>query len=188
MVNLIRWISFNLRYLGKPPWDTKESPPELKDFIAHLPAGKALDLGCGTGTNLVTLARAGWNVCGVDFIWLAVLKARNRLKKIGIKNGVYRRDVVNIDFIDQKYDLILDIGCYHGLSKNQKERYRQNLDRLLNHKGSFLIYAYLQQESHNFGFSEEDFTTLGKLFHLKWRKDGIGRLERPSAWMQFDRD
>jgi SAM-dependent methyltransferase len=188
MAALIRWISFNLRYLGKPPWDTQTSPPELIEFISHHPVGKALDLGCGTGTNLVTLSQAGWKVCGVDFIWLAVLKARKRLMKIGIKNGVYCRDVVNIDFINQKFDLILDIGCYHGLSKIQKESYRQNLNRLLNHKGSFLIYAYLQQGLNSFGFNEEDFSTLGKQFHLIWRKDGIGRFDRPSAWMQFDKN
>lgn len=187
MAELIRWISFNLRYLGRPPWDTRTSPPELIEFIANHHFGMALDLGCGTGTNLLTLAQAGWKVCGVDFVWLAVTKARNRLKKVGINNGVFCQDVVNIDFINQKFDLILDIGCYHGLSKNQKERYRQNLDRLLNHKGSFLIYAYLQQGLNNFGFCEEDFSTLGRLFHLKWCKNGLGRFDQPSAWMQFDR-
>jgi SAM-dependent methyltransferase len=188
MAELNRWISFNLQYLGKPPWDTQASPPELIEFIDLHPAGKALDLGCGTGTNLATLAQAGWEVCGVDFIWLAVLKARNRLKKVGINKGVYCRDVINIDFINQKFDLILDIGCYHGLSKMQKESYRQKLYRLLNYKGSFLIYAYLQQGSNNFGFNEEDFSTFSKLFQLKWRKDGIGRFDRPSSWMQFDRN
>ena len=188
MAELMRWISFNIRYLGKPPWDTQISPPELIEFIVHHRAGWVLDLGCGTGTNLVTLARSGWKVCGVDYIWLAVLKARIRLKKVGINNGVFCRDVVNIDSIHQKFDLILDIGCYHGLSEKQKENYRQNLDRLLNHKGSFLLYAYLQQGSNYFGFNNIDFSTLGKLFHLKWRKDGIGRFDRPSAWMQYDRN
>ncbi len=187
MAEFNRWISFNLRYLGKPSWDTQTSPPELIEFIAQHRVGRALDLGCGTGTNLVTLAKVGWEVCGVDFIWLAVLKAKNRLKKVGIINGVYCRDVVNIGFINQKFDLILDIGCYHGLSKYQKESYRQNLDRLLNHKGSFLIYAYLQQGSNNFGFNHEDSSALSELFHLEWRKDGNGRFDRPSTWMQFDR-
>ena len=84
MAEFNRWISFSLRYLGKPPWDTQTSPPELIEFIAQHRVGRALDLGCGTGTNLVTLAQAGWEVCGVDFIWLAVLKAKNRLKKVGV--------------------------------------------------------------------------------------------------------
>ena len=187
MNDLYRWISFNLRYLGKPPWDTYASPPELLDFIALHPAGKALDLGCGTGTNLLTLAKTGWEVCGVDYIWLAALQARTRLKKVGIKAKVFCRDVVNIDFLVQKFDLILDIGCFHGLSTTQKNRYRQNLNRLLNNGGSFLIYAYLQNGSNKFGFNEIDFLEFCLQFHFNWRKDGIGRLERPSAWMLFDK-
>lgn len=183
---LLRWISFNLRYLGKPPWDTHTSPPELLEFVAHNSAGKALDLGCGTGTNLLTLAQIGWKVSGVDYIWLAVYKARMRLKKDGIEAKVYCRDVLNIDFLEQKFDLILDIGCFQGLSKNQKERYRQNLNRLLNTNGSFLIYAYLQHGTNNFGLNEDDFKNFYLQFHLNWRKDDIGRLNRPSAWMQFE--
>jgi SAM-dependent methyltransferase len=187
MTDLYRWISFNLRYLGKPSWDTQTSPLELLEFIAHHAVGKALDLGCGTGTNLLTLAKTGWEVCGVDYIWLAVLQARTRLKKVGIEAKVFCRDVLNIDFLKKKYDLILDIGCFHGLSKNQKDCYRQNLNRLLNTDGSFLIYAYLQNGPSNFGFSEIDFSVFCSQFHFNWRKDGIGRLERPSMWMQFDK-
>jgi len=187
MTDLLRWISFNLRYLGKPPWDTHTSPPELLEFITHHPAGKALDLGCGAVTNLLTLAKTGWEVCGVDYIWLAVLQARTRLKKVGIEAKVFCCDVVNIGFLEQKFDLILDIGCFHGLSKNQKDRYRQNLDRLLNTNGSFLICAYLQNGSNNFGFNEIDFSEFCLQFRFNWRKDGIGQLERPSAWMQFDK-
>ncbi len=51
---LPRWLQFNLRYLGNPPWDTGVSPPELLAIIAEKQPGRALDLGCGTGTNLLT--------------------------------------------------------------------------------------------------------------------------------------
>jgi cyclopropane fatty-acyl-phospholipid synthase-like methyltransferase len=187
MKDLLRRISFILRYLGKPPWDTHISPPELLEFMTHHPPGKALDLGCGTGTNMLTLAQAGWEVCGIDYIWSAVLQARTRLKKVGIEAKVFCCDAVDIDFLEQKFDLILDIGCFHGLSINQKDKYLQNLNRLINSNGSFLIYAYLQNGSSNFGFNEIDFSEFCLQFHLNWRRDGIGRLKRPSAWMQFDK-
>jgi cyclopropane fatty-acyl-phospholipid synthase-like methyltransferase len=62
-----RWFNFNRWYFGRPPWDTGVSPPEL---LAHLDVhapGRALDIGCGTGTNAITMAQHGWQVTGMDF-------------------------------------------------------------------------------------------------------------------------
>ena len=65
---MFRRIYFNLLYLfTRPPWDTGVSPPELYDFIENHEPGRAIDIGCGTGTNVITLAQAGWQVTGVDF-------------------------------------------------------------------------------------------------------------------------
>ncbi len=77
MAGSFHWISFNFCYLGKPAWDTRTSPPELLEFINHHVAGKALDLGCGTGTDMPTLVQSGWEVCGMDDIWLAVYNLIN---------------------------------------------------------------------------------------------------------------
>src|SRR5689334_21905005 len=52
---MLRRLSFNLWYFRNPPWDSGISPPELLEFIQTHPAGKAIDLGCGTGTNVITL-------------------------------------------------------------------------------------------------------------------------------------
>ena len=73
---------FNLKYLGKPRWDTGISPPELLDFLKDTSPGRALDLGCGTGTNLLTLANTGWEVTGVDLAGLSVIKALEETSEV----------------------------------------------------------------------------------------------------------
>jgi len=65
---LIHWLRYVALYHQSPRWDKGVSPPELMAFIDQHQPGNALDMGCGTGTNLVTLARYGWEVVGIDFI------------------------------------------------------------------------------------------------------------------------
>jgi 2-polyprenyl-3-methyl-5-hydroxy-6-metoxy-1,4-benzoquinol methylase len=44
-------------------------------FIAETAPGKALDLGCGIGTNAITLAQYGWQATGIDFALKAIRTA-----------------------------------------------------------------------------------------------------------------
>jgi methylase of polypeptide subunit release factors len=80
---MLQKLWFNLAYYQKPVWDTGVSPQELLDFIASQVPGNALDLGCGTGTNVVTLAQSRWQVTGVDFAPRAIRIAKKRLNVLG---------------------------------------------------------------------------------------------------------
>jgi methylase of polypeptide subunit release factors len=71
-------------YRRGAPW---EGPPrqELAELVTSgtltpqaLPPGRAIDLGCGSGTNAIFLAEHGFDVTGVDFSAVALAKARKR--------------------------------------------------------------------------------------------------------------
>jgi 2-polyprenyl-3-methyl-5-hydroxy-6-metoxy-1,4-benzoquinol methylase len=86
-------VIFNLWYFKKPPWDTGVSPPELIGFIATHPPGRALDLGCGTGTNVITLAQHGWQVTGVDFARKAIVMGKRKVRQAGVNADLRVGDV-----------------------------------------------------------------------------------------------
>lgn len=182
-----RWFVYNLWYLGKPPWDTGIAPPELREFIASHPPGRALDLGCGTGRNLLELAQSGWQVTGVDFAVKAVRQARKRLRKAGLPGEVILGSVTDLRPVTGKFDLVLDIGCYHSLSSEDQAEYRRNVTERISSEGFFLMYAHLKDNDNQPGtsISEEGIQRLSQGFIIVKREDSHDRWERRATWITF---
>ncbi len=84
-MNWFKWLHFVGLYYRQPRWDTGISPPELIAFLESHPASRALDLGCGTGTNAITMAGYGWQVTGVDFVGRAIRAGRRKAKAAASK-------------------------------------------------------------------------------------------------------
>jgi SAM-dependent methyltransferase len=145
IIIIMRNWSFDLRYLlGQPPWDTKVTPPGVVELIEGevLPPGRALDLGCGTGTNCIYLARHGWEVVGVDFSILAIRRARRKARRAGVDCQFYRDDVTDLAFLADPFDLALDIGCLHSLPPERWKGYAAEVARLVQPGGLYLLYAF----------------------------------------------
>ncbi len=128
-MNFLRRLHFNFWYFRRPPWDSGISPPELLDFISKHPAGRAIDLGCGTGTNVITLVQTGWQVVGIDFAPRAIQIAKQKIKSANIQADLRVGDVTKLNGIDGSFDLALDMGCFHGIE--QKLNYLTQLNRVL---------------------------------------------------------
>ena len=183
-----KWLLYNLWYYQNPPWDSGISPPELLDFIRSQPPGRALDLGCGSGTNAITLAKHGWQVIGVDFAWRAIRKARQKARQAGITGASFRMaDITRLPGISGSFDLILYIGCYHSLSEAERQAYRGNLKRLLALGGTFLLYGFLKDPARDRpGISEEDIQEFSKIMALTSRQDGSDQAGGgKSTWLNF---
>jgi ubiquinone/menaquinone biosynthesis C-methylase UbiE len=188
MTSLLRRIYFTLFYLSSPPWDTGVSPPELQEYLRTHPPGRAIDLGCGTGTNVLTLAQAGWQVTGVDFIPRAIRIARRKVRRAGLQVDLHLADVTDLGGMDSPFDLALDIGCYHSLG-SRKDRYLSELVRILAPGGHWLLYSFLNPEKlqDGNGLGETDLSAIQDSLTLLWRQDGLERGMRPSAWFLFQK-
>ncbi|MBO9313250.1 MAG: methyltransferase domain-containing protein [Chloroflexus sp.] len=135
------------RYLsGEIPWDHSEPPPEIISLSNELPPGRAIDLGCGTGRACIWLARAGWQVDGIDFVPEAIAIARERVAAAGVADKVrlFVADATRLDFLTEPYDLAIDVGCGHGFSEPELNAYLDEVRRLLKPGGLFAFFAHLR--------------------------------------------
>ena len=128
-LNMLQRLLYRLRYLSRPPWDTGIPAPELLRALAELPPGRALDLGCGTGTNVRCLAEHGWQATGIDFVPRAIRQARRKLG--GLSATLLVADVTCLAELPLPgpYDLALDMGCFHGLAPAARTHYTAGLRR-----------------------------------------------------------
>jgi cyclopropane fatty-acyl-phospholipid synthase-like methyltransferase len=139
---LLRQIYFSLRYLGRPPWDTGIPPPEVGEFADEHTPGSALDLGCGTGATSVYLAERGWKVTGVDFVPLAIWKARRRSRHLRQPPRFRVGRIPELEGLSGPFDLVVDVGCFHSLPGQDRQRYVDRVRALLRSGGTMLLFAF----------------------------------------------
>ena len=190
MQNIIRRLTFEHWYwIGQTPWDTGISPPELLEFIEIHKPGRAIDIGCGTGTNVVTLSRAGWKVTGIDFASRAIRKAKRKVAEAGVNAELYVRDATFLHDITGTFDLAFDLGCFHGIFPERRSLYVDQLDRILALGGFWLLYAFLTADADHAqpGLDEAGIRALTSRFNLVSRRDGFDSRGRNSAWFLFQK-
>ena len=148
-----------------------------------------MDIGCGTGTNVITLAKAGWQVTGVDFAPRAIKLARQKIKSQNIQAELSVNDATNLRGINGVFDLVLDIGCFHSIPKDGQIKYLAQLDQILAPNGFWLMYGFLNPGTLPSapGLAEADISLISSQLTLVSRRDGFDKRERPSAWFLFQK-
>lgn len=134
---------------GCTPWDTNITPPEVQTFWHSgllLPKGTALDMGCGTGTNVAYLARLGLNVIGLELSVVALTRARARLRSIppavAARAFLVQSDVSRLPLRGVEASYILDIGCLHTLPRSRRKAYACDVMQILVPGGYYHLYAH----------------------------------------------
>jgi SAM-dependent methyltransferase len=188
---------WNLQYiLGRPRWDTGVTPPEVVELVegGAIPPGRAIDIGCGTGTNAVYLARHGFDVVGTDIAWLAIRKARRRAREAGLAVAFHRVEATKLGTPDgpplgEPFDLALDIGCLHTLLSAERVAYAAMLRRLVRPGGHYLLYAWGPRKmfGREVGLSpDETHALLAGDFESRWVRAGE-EAGSPSYWYHYER-
>lgn len=148
---------FTQRYLeGHMPWDSGITPPEVMAFLGANPTpGSALDLGCGTGTNAITLALHGWQVIGIDFvaqaIAMATAKAHEREEAIASAGGSIRLLLADVTRIVEPltpglFTYILDLGCLNSIPEGDRPALAALVAAQATPGALFMLFAHLPRD------------------------------------------
>jgi SAM-dependent methyltransferase len=134
---------------GTPPWESGYPSGELVRVLDEglVRPGPTLELGCGTGTDAVYLARRGFEVTAVDASPTAIERARTRSEMAGATLRFVLDDALRFAKSSETYNFIYDAGFYHFIRRVDLTGYLDILWRVTEPGSLFLVLAGSDKET-----------------------------------------
>ncbi|MCI4350760.1 MAG: class I SAM-dependent methyltransferase [Thermoplasmata archaeon] len=136
------------------PWFSEKPFPSLVRAVEDrqvVPPGPLLDVGCGAGSNALWLARHDFKVTGVDISPGAIAAAQHRARRARISAEFRVGDALNLPFPRGTFRVVTDVGCFHTLPVDLRNRYVQEVHRVLKPGGSYLPAWIAREATQAFG-------------------------------------
>ena len=170
---------FESAYLGTPPWDIGRPQPAIMRLAqARQITGSVLDVGCGTGENVLYLAELGFAAMGVDGAPTAISKARAKAKQRGVTAQFEVADALSLSMPNRQFDSVIDTGLFHVFSDEERDRFRDSLKRVVKPGGTYFLMCFSDQEPGDWGPRRVTQAEIRSVFSDGWRVNHI----EPSAF------
>lgn len=134
------------RYLNPPP-----KTPFPLEYVFHLLGevrGKTvLDLGCGSGENIIPLVHRGAHVIGIDISPDLISMAQQRLDNAGLNAIVRVGSAYKTELADESVDIVLSVSLIHHLDIAPA---REEMRRVLR-PGGFIVLKEPVRFSQGYG-------------------------------------
>jgi SAM-dependent methyltransferase len=141
--------------LDRIPWNIATPPEILVTAVTEniTRTCRAIELGCGAGNYTIYFSKMGYDFTGVDISENAIRIARNSASIAGAKCRFIVADVTgDLSEFHSRYDFLYDWELLHHIFPEDRGKYIDNVDRLLNPEGRYLSVCF-SEESPQFGGS-----------------------------------
>ena len=133
---------WNERYKqGDLPWDTNVPDEHLVQLFekGSIKPCRTLEVGCGTGTNSIWLAKKGFSVLGVEVAEAAVEKARKKIDHPEISCEFEVLDFLNTEKLPGPFEMVFDRGCFHIFDGDEeRNRFARHVHEVLKPDGIWI--------------------------------------------------
>jgi SAM-dependent methyltransferase len=130
--------------VGSLPWYNKNLDYDLEEYLhtMNITKGRFLDLGTGPATQAIELSKLGFQVTATDISENAITRAKRMSK--GIEFIV--DDITCSKLKEDSFDYVFDRGCFHVLEPSYRQRYVNQVSRLLREGGLLFLKTFSAKE------------------------------------------
>ena len=129
---------------GDMQWDKGEPAPGLVDFLATHPElnrGSVAVPGCGTGHDVRTLVKAGFEGFGFDLAPSAIALSEEKTRLVGMFARFQLADFLH-DEPPQKFDWVFEHTLFCAIQPAQRDEYVRAVRHWLKPGGNYLAVNY----------------------------------------------
>ena len=138
---------FEQMYQGQAPWDTgRPQPAIIRLAEAGQIRGSILDVGCGTGENILYLAAKGHESWGLDFVPVAIERAKAKAAQRGIDAHFALRNALELSKLGRQFDTVIDCGLFHTFIDDERPVFVEGLVEVLRSGGLLYILCFSDEE------------------------------------------
>jgi cyclopropane fatty-acyl-phospholipid synthase-like methyltransferase len=163
--------NFDSAYEGRLPWDIGQVQPVFKSLKKNGEIrGSVLDIGCGTGENVLYLAIHGHEAWGIDASPNAIKTAKTKAEQRHL-HAIFRVfDAFDLKNLDKKFDTVIDSGLFHTFEDEERPFFVSSLKSILKSGGQYFMLVMSDREPDNWGgpkrITKED---IRRTFDNGWR-------------------
>lgn len=119
----------------------RDKPIEEVELFLKEKKGRVLDLGCGSGRNMIK--QEGLEYYGIDFSNNMVNLAKTKAEKLGIKARISKSSLEKLNFDDDFFDYAIFISSLHCIEgEKARKKALQELYRVLKINGEAMITVW----------------------------------------------
>ena len=143
---------FESVYKGEPPWDIGRPQKEYVQLEQRGEiVGSILDVGCGTGENVLYMAAQGHEVWGIDFVPSALQKAQEKAAQRHLTATFLVLNALELHTLGRTFDTVIDSGLFHVLSDEERHLFVDNLKCVIRGGGTYFMLCFSELEPGDYG-------------------------------------